>query len=195
MLTITGVEHRAFGFIHEQVARALEDVRKPPGQRRQVIASRADPSGQRRAVQLDTGPGEDLRLPVQGKVVGIFGDKDLRDQRLRGQPAFDQMRRRGRLRDTLRTGPAGIFGTDRDDYPELRRHAVKALGAVFADSHHLAAAARTLKARRLDYPLCQGSCRMDFKVNENQKWAMNRKEHDVSDRTEGSGHREDASAA
>jgi len=44
-------------------------------------------------------------------------------------------------------------------------------------------------------PLCQGSCRMDFKVNENQKWAMNRKEHDVSDRTEGSGHREDASAA
>jgi len=36
---------------------------------------------------------------------------------------------------------------------------------------------------------------MDFKVNENQKWAMNRKEHDVSDRTEGSGHREDASAA
>jgi len=46
-----------------------------------------------------------------------------------------------------------------------------------------------------DGPLCQGSCRMDFKVNENQKWAMNRKEHDVSDRTEGSGHREDASAA
>jgi len=45
------------------------------------------------------------------------------------------------------------------------------------------------------HPLCQGSCRMDFKVNENQKWAMNRKEHDVSDRTEGSGHREDASAA
>jgi hypothetical protein len=44
-------------------------------------------------------------------------------------------------------------------------------------------------------PLCQGSCRLDFKVNENQRWAMNGKDHDVSGRTEGGDYREDASAA
>jgi DNA replication protein DnaC len=49
--------------------------------------------------------------------------------------------------------------------------------------------------RERDCPLCQGRCRMDFKVNESQRWAMNRKEHDVSGRTKSCGHREDACAA
>jgi hypothetical protein len=36
---------------------------------------------------------------------------------------------------------------------------------------------------------------MGFKVNETLKWAMNRKDHDVSGRTKGGDYREDASAA
>jgi hypothetical protein len=39
-----------------------------------------DPVGQRRAVEADALAGEDLRLPVQRKVVGVLGDEDLCDQ-------------------------------------------------------------------------------------------------------------------
>jgi len=59
--------------------------------------------------------------------------------------------RRGRLGHALRTGPAGIFGPDRDDHPELRRYAVEPFGAVLADLHHLPAPARTLEAVWLDH--------------------------------------------
>ena len=43
-----------------------------------------DPVGQRRAVEADALAGEDLRLPVQRKVVGVLGDEHLRDESVGG---------------------------------------------------------------------------------------------------------------
>ena len=47
----------------------------------------ADPVGQRRAVERDPLPGEDLRLAIKRKVVGVFGDQHLRDRRFGRQAA------------------------------------------------------------------------------------------------------------
>ena len=41
------------------------------------MAGRAHPVGQCGAVQIDTVAGEDLRLAIQGKVVGVLGEPDM----------------------------------------------------------------------------------------------------------------------
>jgi len=47
---------------------------EPRLQRLQPPGGAANPVGERRAVQLDTMPGEDLALPVERKVIAVFGD-------------------------------------------------------------------------------------------------------------------------
>ncbi len=42
----------------------------------------ADPVGQRRAIEPDALAGINLSLPVQRKMIGIFGDEDLSHRRL-----------------------------------------------------------------------------------------------------------------
>lgn len=56
---------------------------KPP-------AGATDPTGQRGTRQIDAVASEDLRLPIQRRVIAIFADEDLRDQRRRcaGPPAI-----------------------------------------------------------------------------------------------------------
>lgn len=40
--------------------------------RTQVPGGAADPVGERRAIEIDTLPGVDLRLTIERKVIGIF---------------------------------------------------------------------------------------------------------------------------
>src|SRR5580692_6900663 len=53
-------------------------------------ASATDPVGERRAVDLDAIPGEDLALPVEWKVIAVFGDQDMSEQGRTGQPLADR---------------------------------------------------------------------------------------------------------
>ncbi len=50
--------------------------------------------------------------------------------------------------DPISVAPSGVAG-----HPELRRDDIEPLGAVFADTNHLAAAARPLDALGFDHPL------------------------------------------
>jgi hypothetical protein len=59
----------------------------------------ADPVRQRRALDLHAGAREDLRLPIERKVVGELRHDNVGDEPLGRQPALDQSQRRRRLDD------------------------------------------------------------------------------------------------
>ena len=63
----------------------------------------------------------DLRLPIQGKMIGIFADQHMRDRCFGRQPAWDQTCRRRGLNDAVGAGAAGIFRAAGDDDAELGR--------------------------------------------------------------------------
>ena len=63
-------------------------------QRPQPPAGLADPVAQGGAVELDALPGQDLALPVERDAVAVLGHQHLDQQRLGGQAAGDDARRR-----------------------------------------------------------------------------------------------------
>ena len=148
-----GIEHRRRGLVGEQFGRALQRREQALMHRPQQEGGTADPIGQGRAVELDALPGVNLRLAVQRKVIGIFGDQHLRDRRLGRQSALDQSRRRGRLHHHVLAGPAGILGPANDQDPELRRHDVEPLARILADPMQRVAAARTGMVVDVDHHL------------------------------------------
>ena len=75
---------------------------------------------------------------------GIFGGQHIGDHRLGRQPALDQPLRCRCLNHAIGAGPAGIFGTMRDDHAELRRDDVEPLRGLLADHMHRCAAARAI---------------------------------------------------
>jgi hypothetical protein len=54
----------------------------------QVPGGMTNPVGQRRAVEIDALPRVDLRLAIQRKMVGIFGDENLGHRRLDNRKAY-----------------------------------------------------------------------------------------------------------
>ncbi|MGY3533220.1 hypothetical protein ACVILK_003195 [Bradyrhizobium embrapense] len=75
---------------------------------------------------------------------GILGDQHMGDHRLGRQSTLDQPLWRRCLNHAIRAGPAGIFGTMRDDHAELRRNDVEPLRRLLADHMHWRAAARAV---------------------------------------------------
>jgi hypothetical protein len=127
-------------------------------QRLQLGGCPADPMGQRRALDLDTLARQTLTLPLQWKMIGVFADHHLGDERLGRQPAGDQPRRCRRLdhpRDVvgaiLLAASAGEFRPVRLDHTQLSRHDIKALGDILSDDVQRAAAARTSLVLRFDH--------------------------------------------
>ena len=135
-----GIEHRDRRVVGEQRLRG-EDVLGEPGlQRLQPPDGSADPVGERRAIQLDALPGEDLALPVERKVIAVFGDQDMGEQSRGGQALGDRTLRGRRLMDRP-AGPAAIARPADADDPQPRRHMVEHLADGLADQVQLAAAA------------------------------------------------------
>ena len=117
----------------------------------QVEGGAAGPVRQGGAVDGHALAGHDLCLPIQGQMVGELRDDDMGQHGLCRQTAFDQGGWHGCLphpRPTLRAGVAGAHG---DDHPEARRGDVEPLGAILADPHHPAAAARATQVAGLDH--------------------------------------------
>jgi hypothetical protein len=110
----------------------------------------ADPIGQHAAAKLEPGPGIDLRLAIEGQIIGIFRDQHMGQQRLGGQGPLDQVGRCRGLGHGTGAAAAGIFRPDGHHHPELGRGNVEPLAAVFPDPGHLPAAAGAKPALGLD---------------------------------------------
>jgi hypothetical protein len=137
--------------IHEEFARPQR--RHPVHHRGEVERGAADPVAQRRAINGEPMPRHDLRLAIEGKMLGIPGDEHMGDRSLGGQTALDQRRWRLFLHDTGPALRAGVTRTHRDEDAELRRGDVETFGAILSDPDHVTAAARTGEVLRLDHPL------------------------------------------
>ena len=94
---------------------AAREALRMPGQtvdhRPQMERGLADRAGQRLAVQIETGVGIDLRLPVQRTMIGILRDQDVGDRALGRLRALDQAGRRRRLDNALLAGPTVLDST------------------------------------------------------------------------------------
>lgn len=77
----------------------------------------------------------------------------MRERRLGGQAARDQMREGRRLGDAISATATGILRTDGDDDAQLRGNDVEPFGAILADPVHGTAAAGAVQALGLDHHL------------------------------------------
>ena len=85
-------------------------------------------------------PGEDLALPVEWKVIAVFGDQDMSEQGRTGQPLADRPLRGRGLMDGP-AGPAAIARPADADDPKPRRHKIEHLADGLADHMQFTAAA------------------------------------------------------
>ncbi len=135
----TWVQHRRRGLIHEQLGGSLQVRQQRVMDGFEFKRRASDPGCQRRAVEIDALAAVNLGLPVQGKVVGVFGHDDMRHRGLCRHAAGDQVRGCRGLDDAALTGSAGILRPPCDDHPELRGDNVQPLADVLADHVPLAA--------------------------------------------------------
>ncbi len=75
-----GIEHRDRRVVGEQLLRGEDVLGEPRLQRLQPPAGAANPVREGRAIELDALPGEDLALPVERKVIAVFGDQHMGEQ-------------------------------------------------------------------------------------------------------------------
>ncbi|GAY21268.1 hypothetical protein SFOMI_1805 [Sphingobium fuliginis] len=139
--TSPGIEHRGSGLVGEEPLGLAQLLERVIAQGPQVPGRPADPVSERRAIELDTLAGVDLRLPVQGKMIGILGDENLGDQRLGRNAALDDPRRCWRLQDRALARTAAVARTPGDKDAEGRGNDVAPLGDILADRVERAAAA------------------------------------------------------
>src|SRR5512144_2606193 len=98
---------------------------------------------------MDAVAGEDLRLPVQRKMIGVFRHNDIGNERFRRDAAFDKPRRSWSLHHRL-LAFAAVFGAAGDDDAQDCRDFVEALGSILADYRHLLTTTGTNRAFRFD---------------------------------------------
>src|SRR2546427_3633723 len=115
------IEYRCRRLVGEQLGRLLQLLQEPRMHRPQRESGAAYPVRQGGAIERDALACIDLRLTIERRVIGIFGDQHMRDQRLGGNAVLDQPLQRRRLHHFASADLAGIFGTARHDHLELRR--------------------------------------------------------------------------
>ena len=98
-LASAGVQGRQRRLVGED-ALAFADARQHESrQRLEVEADRAHPLRHQRAAEFDAVAGVDGFLAIERQAVGVFGDGDLRQQRLGRQAGLDDVLGRRRLQD------------------------------------------------------------------------------------------------
>ena len=115
---------------------------------------------QRRAIDDDAVAREDLRLPIQRCVVGVFRHEHVGHEGFCRDATFDQTRGGWRLHDTSHfvgsgflTRATGVLRAPRHEHAQLRRNLVETLRTIFADLVQITTAAWTRLVRRLDHDL------------------------------------------
>jgi hypothetical protein len=154
----TRVEHWNGRIIGKQLL-GCEDVFGQPGlQWLQPPHGSANPIGERRAVELNALPREDLALPIKRKVIAVFGDQHMGQESGRSEPFADRALRGGRLMNAAAGAAAITRSADADD-PKPRRHMVKHLTDGLADQMQLTAAARAALALEIKAQILPGKVR------------------------------------
>lgn len=108
------------------------------GEDLQLEADPAHPLGHQPPVDLHPVAGIDPFLPEQRQAIGILRDRDLGQQRLGRQAAFDDMGR-GECLDDAVFVLEGILRAAGHDDTELRRDDIQPLRDILADQHLLSA--------------------------------------------------------
>src|SRR5580704_8231142 len=101
-------------------------LRKPGVEWLEPPDGAADPVGQRRAIELDTMPRENLALAVKRQVIAVLGGQDMSEQGRAGKPLGDRPLG-GRCLMNGAAGPAAIAWTANTDDPKPCRHIVEHL--------------------------------------------------------------------
>ena len=92
----------------------------------------ADPVGQGRAVEVEPFAAEDLALPIEWQVVGIFVDQRMGQKARAGATTFDGAGRQWSLHKPFTTG-AGQPGPDDPVHEEAAGHILQLLGDILPD--------------------------------------------------------------
>ena len=93
------------------------------------------------SVKVDALTAINLCLTIEGQMISVFADQNMRHCGLSRYAAWDQARWCRRLHHTIGAGPAGIFRAARDNHTELRRNDVEAFADVLTDHMPFSAAA------------------------------------------------------
>lgn len=132
-LRLVGVEHQKAGIVALDDPRAQDPFVDPPRERLQGLGCGPYPLHQSVRGQRHALAGKDLRLTIDGLVILVLQDHDVREEARLGQPAVDHPRRHlgsHRLREA--TATAIYLGHVADD-DEARGDVVEALRDLLAD--------------------------------------------------------------
>jgi hypothetical protein len=127
-------------FVHLDVTALQDFASEMPVDRLEPKGDELHPACQSRARQGDPVPGaQDRFLPVERKVVAVFGHRDAGQKPGGGDAAF--LRQRGQRRDDWRgvlVHARDIFWPNEDAADVAGRFAIEQLGALLADAAPLA---------------------------------------------------------
>ena len=145
-----GIEDRRSGLIHEELGGSLQLRQQCIIDGFEFKRCPSHPGGQGRPVQIHALAAVNLRLPVQGKMIGVFADDHMRHCGLGRHAARDQVRGSRGLDNTALTRAAGILRTAGDDNAELCRNNIQPLADVLTDDVPLVTAIADRVFRRDD---------------------------------------------
>ena len=103
----------------------------------QPPAGAADPVRQGRTIQLDTLPGKDLALSIQGKMIAVFGDNHV-SQKSRRREALGDRALRSRCLVDGPAGPAAVARPANANDPQPCWYVVEHLARGLADQMEIA---------------------------------------------------------
>ena len=103
------------------------------GQRLQQRRRLADPVGQRRAIEVEPLAVEDLTLPIERQVVGVFGDQNICQQAGSGTTALDRAGWQSGLSEGVTAG-TGHARADDPVYDEPAGHILQLFGHILAEA-------------------------------------------------------------
>jgi hypothetical protein len=141
-LAVPRRKHRDRCIVGVELARGHHVNTDRLDQRSEQLAGCADPSGQRRSVEIESFASVDLRLSIQRKMICILRDQHMGEQPRTCETTIDGARRRRCLHDPV-AGIAAQLRTDMADDLEAGPHALQHLGDIFAQ---LAQSAATVRA-------------------------------------------------
>jgi len=115
--TSSRIEHRHRRLVAEQPRRSLDRLELKLIKALEPACGTLHPAGERRAIELDALARQDLHLPIQRQIPGELRHHHVGHERRRSHAALDQSRQHLRLHHAIGAAAAGVFGTDRAQYP------------------------------------------------------------------------------